>query len=384
MTREMKLALVAGLVFLVGMTALLTYRSKELPEVSMPPGGDAGGAPAGEMVQNTSSPSFLGGPVVAPPLNPPKDSDNALRAAAANGEPTRLVQKDAREGGNTLAAGSEEGSKDDAGRSPRSSTAMDNFLGVENPGGLSREEQPTDLLRLRSALEKISWNSNGRTGVPALEGGGSSRGSFLSVNPLPEKDDMRKAALAGHRAKEDGGEAPARHKVGKGETLSALARKYLGSSTPKNIRILYEANRDILKSPNSVREGQELRIPAMPSSKPAGTDKGAGSNGQEAAENPVEMSPRPESNREKVAQAPEGRKQGAAPEATAKADEAAKDPAGPSWRWYQIQSNDRLISIARDELGDSRRWKEILDLNRDRIPDPNRIRTGVRIRLPLG
>lgn len=378
MTREMKLALVAGLVFLVGMTALLTYRSQEPPEVSMPPGGDVGGAPAGEMVQNTSSPSFLGGPAVAPPANPPEDRDGVFKADTVGGEPTRLVQKGARER-NTLAAGAEEGSKDDAGMPPSFST--DHFLGIENPGGSSREEKPTDLLKLRGMLAKIS---NGRTGAPALEGGGSPRGSFLSVNAPPEKDDVHQAALAGHRAEEGGGEAPARHKVSKGETLSVLARKYLGSSAPKNIKLLYEANRDVLKSPNSVREGQELRIPAMPSSKPVGADRGAGSNGQEAAENPVEISPRPDSNRGKVAQAPEGREQGSARQATAKIDEAAKGPAGPSWRWYQIQSNDRLISIARDELGDSRRWKEILDLNRDRIPDPNRIRTGVRIRLPLG
>jgi hypothetical protein len=40
------------------------------------------------------------------------------------------------------------------------------------------------------------------------------------------------------------------------------------------------------------------------------------------------------------------------------------------------------MSIAREQLGDAARWKELHLLNRDKFPDPGRIREGVRIKLP--
>ena len=47
-----------------------------------------------------------------------------------------------------------------------------------------------------------------------------------------------------------------------------------------------------------------------------------------------------------------------------------------------MQKNDRYVSIAREQLGDASRWREIHELNKDKFPDPQRIREGVRIRLP--
>ncbi len=52
---------------------------------------------------------------------------------------------------------------------------------------------------------------------------------------------------------------PTRHRVVSGDTLSGLARAYLGSSArwPE----IFAANADILKEPGTIRVGQELRIP---------------------------------------------------------------------------------------------------------------------------
>ena len=49
------------------------------------------------------------------------------------------------------------------------------------------------------------------------------------------------------------------HTVAKGETLSAIAKKYLGKATdwPK----IFEANRDVLKDPDKIQVGQVLKIP---------------------------------------------------------------------------------------------------------------------------
>ena len=49
------------------------------------------------------------------------------------------------------------------------------------------------------------------------------------------------------------------HTVAKGDTLSAIAKQYLGKANdwPK----IFEANRDVLKDPDRIQVGQVLKIP---------------------------------------------------------------------------------------------------------------------------
>ncbi len=53
--------------------------------------------------------------------------------------------------------------------------------------------------------------------------------------------------------------APQRHEVAAGESLSSIAFKYLG--THKRYMEIYEANKDVLKSPNDLSPGMKLKIP---------------------------------------------------------------------------------------------------------------------------
>lgn len=52
-------------------------------------------------------------------------------------------------------------------------------------------------------------------------------------------------------------------------------------------------------------------------------------------------------------------------------------------REYKIQSNDTLSDLAERFLGASGRYKEIFELNRDRLKSPNDIRLGQTILIPL-
>lgn len=54
-------------------------------------------------------------------------------------------------------------------------------------------------------------------------------------------------------------ETPDRYTVQSGDTLSAISRKVYGD--PARWRDIFEANRDVLSSPNALRVGQELDIP---------------------------------------------------------------------------------------------------------------------------
>jgi nucleoid-associated protein YgaU len=49
---------------------------------------------------------------------------------------------------------------------------------------------------------------------------------------------------------------------------------------------------------------------------------------------------------------------------------------------YQVRPRETLRSIARDTLGDSHRDEEILEMNRDAIPDPKHLTAGQILILP--
>ena len=49
------------------------------------------------------------------------------------------------------------------------------------------------------------------------------------------------------------------HIVEKGDTLSAIAKRYLGNAGA--YMKIFEANRDVLKDPDKIYPGQKLQIP---------------------------------------------------------------------------------------------------------------------------
>ncbi|HEY9857588.1 MAG TPA: peptidoglycan-binding protein [Stenomitos sp.] len=57
-------------------------------------------------------------------------------------------------------------------------------------------------------------------------------------------------------------------------------------------------------------------------------------------------------------------------------------PKEPESRTYTVRPGDSLSVIAKRELGNASRWREIFDLNQDQIKDPNRIFPGQTLKLP--
>lgn len=93
----------------------------------------------------------------------------------------------------------------------------------------------------------------------------------------------------------------------------------------------------------------------------------------QASESAVEL--RRES-REPVAQAER-------PLAVTPVDRREPSPqAAPEARTYTIKPGDSLYRIARLAYGDSSRWREILEANRDVIPDETNLKVGTTIRIP--
>ena len=54
-----------------------------------------------------------------------------------------------------------------------------------------------------------------------------------------------------------------------------------------------------------------------------------------------------------------------------------------STKEYVIQKNDSLWNIAKRELGSGHRWKYLYEINKDKIKDPNKLKAGVKIIIPV-
>lgn len=74
----------------------------------------------------------------------------------------------------------------------------------------------------------------------------------------------------------------------------------------------------------------------------------------------------------------------AAPSAPPAPKPKPEEPKEPETSTYTVRPGDTLSKIAKRELGDAKRWREIYDLNRKQIQDPNRIFPGQTFKLPKG
>lgn len=62
--------------------------------------------------------------------------------------------------------------------------------------------------------------------------------------------------------------------------------------------------------------------------------------------------------------------------------EPERPAAQPQVKTYTVKSGDCLWNIAKKQLGDGSRWKEIHDLNLDKISNPNLIHAGLVLVMP--
>jgi len=133
------------------------------------------------------------------------------------------------------------------------------------------------------------------------------------------------------------------HKVKRGENLGDIAKKYLGN---RNLHMeIYNANRDDLMNPNDLRIGMTLKIPV-----PAAPAQ---------PENPV--TPAPVKPEVPVAPTP---------------------PTAPAFSEYTVKRGESLSSIALKTLGDSERYMEIYQANRDILKNPDALHKGMVLKIP--
>jgi nucleoid-associated protein YgaU len=149
------------------------------------------------------------------------------------------------------------------------------------------------------------------------------------------------------------------HKIVDGDTLPGLAQRYLGSAD--RYQELFQWNRDVLKNPEILPIGAELRIPSSSSMPPA--DSGA------AALVPLPVVTASETPQQPLAPLP---KTPVAP--------ASAQPRSP--RTYTVQPGDNLVDIARKLYGDGRRHEALFEANRRVLRTPGDLKPGMVLVVP--
>jgi len=130
------------------------------------------------------------------------------------------------------------------------------------------------------------------------------------------------------------------HRVQTGDSLSFLAQTYYGDS--KYAKFLADANPK-LADPNNLKVGTQINIPPLPSDADAriGSATPAGKPGDKAVAN---------ANGKRV---------------------------------YTVKSGDSFYTIAKSQLGNASRWKELLAMNHTVVNgDPTALQPGQKLVLP--
>jgi nucleoid-associated protein YgaU len=181
------------------------------------------------------------------------------------------------------------------------------------------------------------------------------RAELSPAGPAAPAPDIRAAARS-VTALERAGWKPC--VVQEGETLAAVAKRFYGPEDGNriaNIRRIYEANKDVLKSPDQVVAGQKLLVPPpLPPLAPKPTQPGDVLS---------------QALFEKV-------------DAIGKMGATRTPPPAPEGRWYVVQDGDNLWKIAAGQLGSGTRYEEIAKLNADLLKSKDVLDVGMRIRLP--
>lgn len=159
------------------------------------------------------------------------------------------------------------------------------------------------------------------------------------------------------------------HTIVDGDTLQNLSQHYLGRAD--RYMELFQYNRDVLRNPEVLPIGAELRIPtqvAVPAANGAAVTPAA----------PMT----PISPLVPLPQAPAGTP--TAPAKTTIPASAQNNRSAPpnAARTYTVQAGDNLVDLARKFYGDGRRYDKLYEANRRVMHNPTDLKPGVVLVVP--
>jgi len=220
-----------------------------------------------------------------------------------------------------------------------------------NPPGLGTRER--EVINWTESIEKQPLRVQGirfKTPLPqrpAVVKKGSDRVGPIAPGPVNDKKtETVKPAL------------PKIYVVAEDDNLALIAKKFYGpeeGNKRANIMRIFEANRNILESPDEIQVGQKLIIPPLPAS--ASDKKQSESIFSSAIFKKVASIGREHLSSNKARRAEGG-------------------------KLYTVRDGDSLWRIAAEQLGDGSRYTEVAKLNADILDDEDSLSVGMSLKMP--
>ena len=223
---------------------------------------------------------------------------------------------------------------------------------------------PVDIPTSPSALTPIRNLGKRRPTEADLESRPSATASVADA-PMPRE-------VAGSREQVE----PILHTVANGENFWTISKLYYRSG--RYYKALHSVNRKLVPNISELYVGTTIKVPQVEDLDPTLIEAPRRSATGAVATSSSSESARPAPRKARTDVDPAMPTVGA----SRRRDRQAEDVEEATQPIYKVRAHDTLRSIARETLGDSRRYREILELNRDLIDDPTRLTTGQTLTLP--
>ncbi|MFQ6035041.1 MAG: LysM peptidoglycan-binding domain-containing protein [Sedimentisphaerales bacterium] len=241
----------------------------------------------------------------------------------------------------------------------------------DSPGIGTKERKAQESLNWPELLEKQTFGE--------VQTASEAEPEVRSVTPLPQSTQVAKepheitetqpetamVQPSSVSTKENDDEKPQLAKitwpkiyvVNEGDNLANIAKKFYGPQAGNkriNINKIFEANRQLLSSPDEIYVGQKLIIP------------------------PPSNLARDESKTDSVLSRTLFEKV----KSIGRKHFSVEGRADAQSRWYVVLEGDSLWKIAAEQLGNGSRYREISKLNADILDDEDNLVVGMRLRMP--
>ena len=190
-----------------------------------------------------------------------------------------------------------------------------------------------------------------------------------AAEPIADAPMPREAAGARERVE------PVLHTVRSGENFWTISKLYYDSG--RYYKSLHSANRKLVPNIRELYVGTTIKVPPIEDLDPTLIERPAraSSGASRASQSPDEPRTPPAKRRTNV-------ELDLPTVGASRVGDRAGDVEEPSQPTYKVRRYDTLRGIARDTLGDPRRYREILEMNRDVIDDPAHLTVGQNLTLP--
>ncbi|MCE5185293.1 MAG: LysM peptidoglycan-binding domain-containing protein [Planctomycetaceae bacterium] len=168
----------------------------------------------------------------------------------------------------------------------------------------------------------------------------------------PDRSSVENPAVADQPAGKPAAVKARIHVVQAGDNLTSIAQKYYGKQEGARqlvIEKLYQANSKVLASPAKLRVGDKLTVPQL--NELLGTAPAPNASKSLLNKFSGLLEPTPKEDAKQISE-------------------------------YVVKQGDSLWGIAERTLGEGKRYKEILQANRDKIKSADDVTAGMRLKIP--